>query len=50
MAPQTFTYPTQAEIEQAILHARQMRAEAFRHGLRTLTHWIAHPSLHPQHA
>jgi len=27
-----------------------MRAEMVRAAFRTFAHWIAHPSLHPQHA
>lgn len=54
MTPEIITYPTQAEIEHAILRARQMRAAAFRAALRrgfgAATHWLAHPGLHLHHA
>lgn len=50
MTTQTYTYPTQAELAEIKLRARQMQAETIRAGFHALVHWIAHPTLHPRHA
>jgi len=50
MITETYTPPSQQEIDRIRFRARQMQAEAVRAGFRAVAHWIAHPSLHPHHA